>query len=46
MIFDGVAKSPSYGVTLVFQDLACLMYAFASEKPPGLVGPNFCLAIP
>jgi hypothetical protein len=42
---DGVAKSPPYGVTAFFQDLDILMYAFAPEKPPSLVGRNFCLAI-
>jgi len=42
---DGVAKSPPYGVTAVFQDLDILMYAFTPEKSPSLVGRNFCLAI-
>jgi hypothetical protein len=44
---DGVAKSPPCGVTAFFQDLDILkMYAFDPEKPPSLVGRNFCLAIP
>jgi hypothetical protein len=42
---DGVAKSPPYGVTAFFQDLDILTYAFVPEKPPSLVGRNFCLAI-
>jgi hypothetical protein len=42
---DGVAKSPPYGVTAFFQTSTYLMYAFAPEKPPSLVGRNFCLAI-
>jgi hypothetical protein len=42
---DGVAKSPPYGVTAFFQDLDILPYAFVPEKPPSLVGRNFCLAI-
>ncbi|HEX9779359.1 MAG TPA: hypothetical protein VGA63_14540, partial [Geopsychrobacteraceae bacterium] len=44
-LFDGVAKIPPYGVKAFFQDLDILMYAFAPEKSPGLVGQNFCLAI-
>jgi hypothetical protein len=28
-----------------FRTLTYLMYAFAPEKPPGLAGRNFCLAI-
>jgi hypothetical protein len=28
-----------------FRTSTCLMYAFAPEKPPSLVGRNFCLAI-
>jgi hypothetical protein len=43
--YDGVAKSPPYGVTAFFQDLDILTYAFVPEKPPSLVGRNFCLAI-
>jgi hypothetical protein len=42
---DDVAKIPPYGVTAFFQDLDILMYAFVPEKPPSLVGRNFCLAI-
>jgi len=44
-MFDGVAKSPPYGVAAVFQDLDIQMYTFALEKPLRLVGQNFCLAI-
>lgn len=28
-----------------FRTLKCQMYAFVPEKPPGLVGRDFCLAI-
>jgi hypothetical protein len=42
---DGVAKSPPYGVAVIFRDLDILMYAFALEKTLRLVGRNLCLAI-
>ncbi|RLB70674.1 MAG: hypothetical protein DRH06_01000 [Deltaproteobacteria bacterium] len=45
MIFDGVAKSPPYGVTAFFQDFDIPMYPFALEKTLRLVGRNFYLAI-
>lgn len=44
-MFDGVAKSPPYGVAAVFQDLDIQMYAFILEKTLRLVGRKFCLAI-
>jgi len=37
-LFGGIAKSPPYGVTPVFQDLDILKYAFTPEKPPSLAG--------
>ncbi|MBW6511745.1 MAG: hypothetical protein K0A93_06460 [Desulfuromonadaceae bacterium] len=42
---DGVAKSPPYCVTLVFQDIDLPDLGLAPEKPPNLAGRNFCLAI-
>jgi hypothetical protein len=42
---DCVAKSPPTALRRFFSTSTYLMYVFATEKPPSLVGRNFCLAI-
>ena len=42
---DGVAKSPTSGVTAIFPDLDILMYVFTPEKPLRLGGRIIYLSI-